>query len=191
MNLCLFSFFLAVGLDGYGESVLRNGKGNDLDLIAVPMELSVTPPEEMERIMCERLDAKALPEEPKLGLLGSWTRPCILRDGRQIDMEYRFPLPADLRNANIAPILTLFGHNGYQVAVSSFPNHVSKNFLELFAMPIRPDVTSPQDMDRLIPEKFRARLNGEPTEKSTWRSTYVWPEGWSIGVHYLVLSRAE
>ena len=34
-------------------SVSRDGKGNDLDLIAVPEELCVTPPDGMERIMCD------------------------------------------------------------------------------------------------------------------------------------------
>src|SRR6266851_3746929 len=36
----------------YG-SVPAQGKGNDLDLLAVPAELVVTPPEKMERLMCE------------------------------------------------------------------------------------------------------------------------------------------
>jgi len=40
----------------YG-SVPAQGKGNDLDLLAVPAELVVTPPEKMERLMCELLRA--------------------------------------------------------------------------------------------------------------------------------------
>lgn len=41
-------------------SVLLSGKDNDLDLIAVPMEVAVTPPAEMGSIMCELLDATAV-----------------------------------------------------------------------------------------------------------------------------------
>ena len=41
-------------------SVSRDGKGNDLDLMAVPEELCVTPPEEMERERDE-LDRRAQP----------------------------------------------------------------------------------------------------------------------------------
>lgn len=69
-------------------SVAAQGKGHDLDLIAVPAALTVTQPETMERLMCELLQAS--PDgEPSGGLLGDWSRACILEDGHQIDMEYR------------------------------------------------------------------------------------------------------
>ena len=54
----------AVTLHG---SVSLGGKGNDLDLIAVPMELAVTPPEDMERILCDVLGAAPLRVEPRGG----------------------------------------------------------------------------------------------------------------------------
>lgn len=59
-------------------SVLVDGKGNDLYLMAVPMELSVTPPEEMEHITYELLDAIAVPDEPIQGLLRNLSPSCIL-----------------------------------------------------------------------------------------------------------------
>jgi hypothetical protein len=69
-------------------SVPAQGKGRDLDLIAVPAALAVTQPEIMERLMCELL--RASPDgEPSGGLLGDWSRACILEDGHQIDMQYR------------------------------------------------------------------------------------------------------
>ena len=81
----------------YG-SVPAQGKGNDLDLLAVPAELTVTPPEEMEQFMCNLLHATPF-EEPRKGLLRTWSRACILEDGRQIDMQYRLPLPLDWKGA--------------------------------------------------------------------------------------------
>jgi hypothetical protein len=67
-------------------------------LLAVPAELAVTPPEKMERLMCELLHAT--PDgEPIKGLLRTWSRACILLDGRQIDMQYRLPLSPDWAGA--------------------------------------------------------------------------------------------
>jgi hypothetical protein len=83
-------------------SVPEQGRGNDLDLIAVPAELNVTPPETMEQIMCDVLNATPF-EEPRLGLLRTWSRACILEDGRQIDMQYRLPLPPDRRRRTCPP----------------------------------------------------------------------------------------
>jgi len=76
-------------------SVSELGKGNDLDLIAVPGDHVMTQPERMERIMCAILGATPF-EEPRSGSLGDWSRPCILEDGRKIDMQYRLlpPQPA-------------------------------------------------------------------------------------------------
>ena len=79
-------------------SVSRDGKGNDLDLIAVPEELCMTPPEEMERMMCDLIGAQPAQQEPNRGLLGTWSRACVLEDGRGIDMEYRLPAPIDRRH---------------------------------------------------------------------------------------------
>jgi hypothetical protein len=77
----------------YG-SVPTRGTGNDLDLLAVPAKRAVLPPEKMERIMCELL--RATPDgEPLRGLLRTWSRACILEDGRQIDMQYRLPPPPE------------------------------------------------------------------------------------------------
>lgn len=60
-------------------SVPAQGKGHDLDLIAVPAALAVTQPEIMERLMCELL--RAWPDgEPSAGLLGDWSRAFILED---------------------------------------------------------------------------------------------------------------
>ena len=85
----------------YG-SVPAQGKGNDLDLLAVPAELAVTPPEKMERLMCELL--RATPDgEPRKGVLRTWSRACILEDGRQIDMQYRLPLPPGWEGATRQP----------------------------------------------------------------------------------------
>ena len=103
-------------------SVLVDGKGNDLDLIAVPMELSVTPPEEMEHIMCELLGARALPEEPRHGILRTWARACILSDGRQVDIEYRRPAPADRQTETISSFVSIFWQNGYHLELCSFPS---------------------------------------------------------------------
>lgn len=80
-------------------SVAAHGKGNDLDLLAVPVEPCVTAPEIMERIMCDLLGG-APDGNPKRGLLRTWSRPCILEDGRQIDMQYRLPLPPDWDGAS-------------------------------------------------------------------------------------------
>jgi len=79
-------------------SVPEQGKGNDLDLLAVPADLTATPPEEMEHLMCALLHASPF-EEPRRGLLRTWSRACILEDGRQIDMQYRLPLPLDWQGA--------------------------------------------------------------------------------------------
>jgi hypothetical protein len=81
----------------YG-SVPAQGQGNDLDLLAVPADLSVTPPEEMERLMCALLHATPF-GEPRKGLLRTWSRACILEDGRQIDMQYRLLSPLDWKGA--------------------------------------------------------------------------------------------
>ena len=56
----------ALGIHG---SVSRDGKGNDLDLIAVPEEFCVTPSEEMDRIMCDLIGAQPVQQEPNRGLL--------------------------------------------------------------------------------------------------------------------------
>jgi hypothetical protein len=53
-------------------SVARQGTGNDVDLLAVPATPTVTPPEDMERLM---------------------------RDRREIDMQYRLPAPTDWEDA--------------------------------------------------------------------------------------------
>jgi hypothetical protein len=73
-------------------SVPARGNGNDLDLLAVPTEVTATPPEEMERLMCKLLGATPF-EEPRTGLLRTWSRAYILGDGRQIDMQYRINPP--------------------------------------------------------------------------------------------------
>jgi hypothetical protein len=95
-------------------SVSRDGKGNDLDLIAVPEELCMTPPEEMERMMCDLIGAQPAQQEPNRGLLGTWLRACVLEDGRGIDMEYRLPAPIDRRHEWASSLITLFRDNGYQ-----------------------------------------------------------------------------
>src|SRR5580704_17321642 len=89
-------------------SVSRDGKGNDLDLIAVPEELCATPPEEMERIMCDLIGATAVQDAPFQGTLGTWTRACVLKDGRGIDMEYRIPGPISERNEWAWSLVSLF-----------------------------------------------------------------------------------
>jgi hypothetical protein len=74
-------------------SVPAHGKGNDLDLLAVPAELpkDVTPPEQMDRIMCRVINAK--PDgDPSKGVLRTWSREYIRDDGRLIDMQYRLSL---------------------------------------------------------------------------------------------------
>ena len=79
----------------YG-SVVARGKGNDLDLIAVPTELpnDVTPPEQMDPIMCQIIQAK--PDGgPRKGVLRTWSRAYILEDGRLIDMQYRLSLRSE------------------------------------------------------------------------------------------------
>jgi hypothetical protein len=166
-------------------SVLVKGRGNDLDLIAVPMELSVTPPEEMEHIMCEILGASALPEEPRHGLLRTWARPCILSDGRQIDIEYPRPAPADRRTETIAPFISVFWQNGYHLELCSFPSQIGGNYLELIALPVRSNVMSPQDMDRILCETFHARPGGGPSDGFVWGREYLLPDGWGIGIRYL------
>lgn len=145
----------AVTLHG---SVSLGGKGNDLDLIAVPMELAVTPPEDMERILCDVLGAMPLPVEPRVGLLRTWARACILADGHQIDIEYRRPAPVDQQTLTIDPLISFLWENGYHAQVCSFPSRFGEAYLDLLAVPARPDATLPADMDQPIEQRFQGQV---------------------------------
>ena len=98
-------YFLAI----LGAVAERGSSKSDLDMIAVPAELSITHPREMERLMCGILDAT--PDgEPVQGFLGTWSRACFLRDGRMIDIQYRllpsrpeFGLAMDQNGIDSAP----------------------------------------------------------------------------------------
>jgi hypothetical protein len=164
-------------------SVVVNGRGNDLDLIAVPMELAVTPPEAMEQIMCELLRATPVPGEPKHGLLRTWSRACILDDGHQVDIEYRRPLPADWQSETRDRLIPFFWENGYHLEVCSFPSRVGDNYLDLLAVPVGTNVMLPERMDRLIREEFRAQLDGEAADGSAWHRMYLF-DGWRLGIRY-------
>ena len=131
-------------------SVSRDGKGNDLDLIAVPEELCVTPPEEMERIMCDLIGAQPAQQEPNRGLLGTWSRACVLEDGRGIDMEYRLPAPINRRHEWASSLITLFRDNGYHVEFFSFPERLNANHFDLIALPLTLNATSPEAMDLTV-----------------------------------------
>jgi hypothetical protein len=166
-------------------SVSRNGTGNDLDLIAVPMELSVSPPEEMEQVMCRLLGATPLPEEPIHGLLRTWARPCILNDGRQIDIEYRRPLPVDRQNEQLLPFITIFSQNGYHLEFCSFPNRVGGHYLELIALAVNSNVPPPEEMDRVMVDAFRAQIASEPIDSSSSARSYLLADGWTLGIRYV------
>jgi hypothetical protein len=166
-------------------SVSRNGAGNDLDLIAVPMELSVPPPEQMEQIMCTLLGATPLPEEPRHGLLRTWARPCILNDGRQIDIEYRRPLPADRQHAQLLPFISVFWKNGYHLEFRSFPDRVAGHYLELIALAVDPNARSPEEMDLIMRDAFHAHTTSEPIDGSSTAHSYMLADGWTVGIRYV------
>lgn len=165
-------------------SVLVRGQGNDLDLIAVPMEFIVTPPEQMEGVMCELLDAKPVPREPVHGALNTWARACILRDGRQIDIEYRRPAPANEQREMADILAGVLAEHGYYLVVSSFPQNVTSNFVDTFAVPVRTEVTSPEKMDELIRAKFGAQALAEP-KAGTFDSRVYEQNGLKVGICYL------
>ena len=164
-------------------SVLVSGKGNDLDLIAVPMEVAVTPPEEMERIMCELLDATPVPVEPRLGLLRTWARACTLADGHQIDIEYRRPAPSDRQTSARDPLIAFFWENGYHLEVCSLPSRFGEAYLDLLAVPVRPDATLPEHLGRAIRERFQAQLDPDFTGTSACHRVYDF-DGQKIAIRY-------
>lgn len=128
-------------------SVSRDGKGNDLDLIAVPEQLCVTPPEEMERMMCDLIGAHPVQANPIHGLLGAWSRTCVLKDGRGIDMEYRLPGPIDRQHDWASSLITLFRENGYHLEFFSFPKRISTHYFDLIALPLALNTTPPKAVD--------------------------------------------
>ena len=178
----------------YG-SVSQRGNGNDLDLLAVPAELTGTPPEEMEKLMCRLLNAKPVPEEPREGLLRNWCRACILSDGRQIDIEYRRSVPLDWQGALISSLMKPFWDNGYCIELhGSAQEHDGKsNDLELLALPVRCVVTVPEQMERLMCELFDATPVPEEARNGlvrTWRTACVLRDGRRIGVEYRLRDEA-
>ena len=117
-------------------SVSRDGQGNDLDLIAVPEELCVTPPEEMERLMCDLIGAQPAQQKPKRGLLGTWSRACVLEDGRGIDMEYRLPAPIDRRHEWASSLITLSATTAIISNFSRFQNDLVQTTSTLLQCPL-------------------------------------------------------
>jgi hypothetical protein len=166
-------------------SVSRDGKGNDLDLIAIPMELCVTPPEEMERIMCVMIGATAVQDAPFQGTLGTWTRACVLKDGRGIDMEYRLPAPISERNEWAWSLISLFRENGYYLEFFSFPERTNAHYFELIALPNALKATPPEIMDGLILKRFEAQLLSEPVESSMSIRSYQSDDGRVIGIRFV------
>jgi hypothetical protein len=165
-------------------SVSRDGKGNDLDLVAVPEELCVTPPEEMERMMCDLIGAQPAQQEPNRGLLGTWSRACVLEDGRGIDMEYRLPAPINRRHEWASSLITLFRYNGYHLEFFSFPERLNANHFDLIALPLTLNATSPEAMDQLIFEKLQAPLLSDPVESSMSVRSYQSDDGRKIGIRF-------
>ena len=147
---------------GYGiamhGSVPKQGEGNDLDLVAIPKELAVPPPEEMERVMCKLLDAQPLAEEPRAdGLLRTWCRACILPDGRQIDVEYLRPVPPNLESETVSSLANEFWKNGYFVEFHSYGRaYDNEHDLQLLAIPARSAVTPPKEMEGLMCRRLDA-----------------------------------
>lgn len=95
-----------------------------------------------------------------------------MSDGRQADIEYRRPVTADRQALTISSFLTAFWENDYHLEVCSFPSPVGDNYLELLALPLRSDPTSPQDMNSITCEEFHARLGGDTREGSVWPNVY-------------------
>jgi hypothetical protein len=167
-------------------SVSREGQGNDLDLIAVPEELCVTPPEEMEHLMCDLIGAQPAQQEANRGLLGTWSRACVLEDGRGIDMEYRLPTPIDHRHEWASSLITLFRDNGYHLEFFSFPERLTGNHFDLIALPLTVNATPPEAMDHLISEKLQAPSLSDPVESfvSVW--SYHSDDGRKIGIRFVL-----
>jgi hypothetical protein len=166
-------------------SVSRNGRGNDLDLIAVPMEVAVTPPEQMEQLMCKLLGANPLPDEPRHGLLRTWARACIMEDGRQVDVEYRRPLPADRQTELLSHFLSVFWQHGYHLEFCSLPSGVGSNYLELIALAVKSNADPPEQMDQIMADVFQAQIASPPIDGSTSTRSYLVADEWALGIRYV------
>lgn len=172
-------------------SVPEQGKGNDLDLLAIPSELAVPPPEEMEQLMCNLLGAQPVPEDPRVdGLLRTWCRACTLQDGRLIDMEYLRPVAPNLESETVSSLAKEFWNNGYFIELHSYgPDYDKEHYLRIVAIPARSTVTPPEEMEKLMCKLLDAvPVAAEPGDDlvNIWRRACVFRDGRQIETQYRV-----
>lgn len=130
---------------------------------------------------------KSAQDEPNHGLLGTWSRACVLQDGRGIDMEYRLPTPVDRRHEWASSLVKLFWENGYHLEFFSFPERIDAHYYELIALPISRDATSPEAMDGLMREQFQEHLSSKPVEASVSIRAYGGGDGRKLAIRFVRL----
>jgi len=171
-------------------SVPKQGDGDDLDLVAIPNELAVPPPAEMEKVMHRLLDAQPYGDAREEGLLRTWCRGYILPDGHKIDMEYLLPVQPDLEKPSL--LFNELWDNGYLLVVYSYGQEYDRgrHDLKLLATPVRSNVTPPEEMEA----RLRSLLSWGPAPLQApdvvkiWRRAYVASDGKKIEMQYLVVS---
>jgi hypothetical protein len=134
-------------------------------------------------ILCDLIDADPAQDERNRGLLGTWSRACVLKDGRGI--EYRLPASMDRRHEWASSLISAFRENGYHLEFFSFPEQVNAHYFELVALPLTLNAASPGEMDQLILENFQARFRSESFKRSTSVRSYESDDGRTLAIWFV------